>query len=118
MERVNLREKLALFSDHWSPKVVGDPNGQQVKLVKFRGEFVWQHHLLREVAEGPLVATAATSRHSLPESLLHWGSRRPTWAGTVNFATSSTPVGFAIHAPGSFRPSSSGSVSSVRRVSW
>jgi mannose-6-phosphate isomerase-like protein (cupin superfamily) len=43
-EKVNLREKLARFSDHWSPKVVGDLNGQQVKLVKFQGEFVWHHH--------------------------------------------------------------------------
>jgi len=44
MEKVNLRDKLTLFSDHWSPKVVGDLNGQHVKLVKFRGEFVWHHH--------------------------------------------------------------------------
>jgi mannose-6-phosphate isomerase-like protein (cupin superfamily) len=43
-EKVNLREKLARFSDHWSPKVVGELNGQQVKLVKFQGEFVWHHH--------------------------------------------------------------------------
>ena len=42
--KVNLREKLALFGDHWSPKVVGELNGQQVKLVKFQGEFVWHHH--------------------------------------------------------------------------
>jgi mannose-6-phosphate isomerase-like protein (cupin superfamily) len=44
LEKVNLAEKFALFSDHWSPKVVGDLNGQQVKLVKFRGPFVWHHH--------------------------------------------------------------------------
>jgi mannose-6-phosphate isomerase-like protein (cupin superfamily) len=44
MEKVNLVEKLALFADHWNPKVVGDLNGQQVKLVKFQGEFVWHHH--------------------------------------------------------------------------
>ncbi len=44
MDKVNLREKLALFSDHWSPKVVGELNGQHVKLVKFRGEFVWHKH--------------------------------------------------------------------------
>jgi mannose-6-phosphate isomerase-like protein (cupin superfamily) len=44
MDKVNLREKLARFSEHWSPKVVGDLNGQQVKLVKFQGEFVWHHH--------------------------------------------------------------------------
>jgi mannose-6-phosphate isomerase-like protein (cupin superfamily) len=44
VDKVNLREKLALFSDHWSPRVVGELNGQHVKLVKFRGEFVWHHH--------------------------------------------------------------------------
>ena len=44
MEKVNLRAKLTQFSDHWSPKVVGDLNGQQVKLVKFVGEFVWHRH--------------------------------------------------------------------------
>ena len=44
MEKVNLAEKFACFADHWSPKVVGDLNGQQVKLVKFAGEFVWHHH--------------------------------------------------------------------------
>ena len=44
MQKVNLDEKLASFSDHWSPKIVGDLNGQQVKLVKFQGEFVWHHH--------------------------------------------------------------------------
>ena len=43
-EKVNISEKLALFSEHWSPKVVGELNGQHVKLVKFRGEFVWHHH--------------------------------------------------------------------------
>ncbi len=44
MQKVNLTEKLARFSDHWSPKVVGELNGQQVKLVKFQGPFVWHHH--------------------------------------------------------------------------
>src|SRR5262249_19080695 len=44
MEKVNLAGKLALFSEHWSPKVVGELNGQQVKLVKFQGEFVWHKH--------------------------------------------------------------------------
>jgi len=44
MQKVNLDERLASFSDHWSPKIVGELNGQQVKLVKFQGEFVWHHH--------------------------------------------------------------------------
>jgi mannose-6-phosphate isomerase-like protein (cupin superfamily) len=44
LEKVNLAGKLALFNDHWNPKVVGDLNGQQVKLVKFHGAFVWHRH--------------------------------------------------------------------------
>jgi mannose-6-phosphate isomerase-like protein (cupin superfamily) len=44
MEKVNLSEKLAAIHEHWRPKVVGELNGQEVKLVKFRGEFVWHHH--------------------------------------------------------------------------
>jgi len=44
MEKVNLAEKLAQFGDQWKPKIVGELNGQQVKLVKFQGPFVWHHH--------------------------------------------------------------------------
>jgi mannose-6-phosphate isomerase-like protein (cupin superfamily) len=44
-EKINLEEKLARFSDHWSPKIVAALNGQHVKLVKFRGEFVWHQHM-------------------------------------------------------------------------
>jgi mannose-6-phosphate isomerase-like protein (cupin superfamily) len=43
-EKVNIRQKLDLFNEHWSPKVVGEVNGQHVKLVKLLGEFVWHHH--------------------------------------------------------------------------
>src|SRR6187431_3312722 len=42
--KVNIEEKLALFTEYWSPKIVGELNGQQVKLVKFKGEFVWHKH--------------------------------------------------------------------------
>ncbi|MBL0159612.1 MAG: cupin domain-containing protein [Bryobacterales bacterium] len=44
MDKVNLRTKLALFTDHWAPRIVGELNGQHVKLVKFQGEFVWHKH--------------------------------------------------------------------------
>ena len=44
MEKVNLREKFDLFTEHWSPKIAGQLNGQLVKLVKFKGPFVWHHH--------------------------------------------------------------------------
>ena len=44
MEKVNIAEKFAGFSEHWRPKVVGELNGQEVKVVKFQGEFVWHKH--------------------------------------------------------------------------
>ena len=44
MDKVNLQQKLASFADHWSPTVVGELNGQQVKLAKFQGPFHWHHH--------------------------------------------------------------------------
>ena len=44
MEKINLNDKLKLFSDHWSPKIVGELNDSYMKLAKFKGEFVWHHH--------------------------------------------------------------------------
>lgn len=44
MELVNINEKLSQFSDHWSPKIVGELNDSHVKLVKLKGEFIWHHH--------------------------------------------------------------------------
>ncbi len=44
VEKVNLAQKLRLFDEYWSPKIVGDLNDSHVKLVKVKGEFVWHHH--------------------------------------------------------------------------
>ena len=44
MTKVNIEEKLTLFNEQWQPKIVGELNGQYVKLVKFQGPFVWHHH--------------------------------------------------------------------------
>ena len=44
MQTVNIADKFARFSDHWSPKLVGQVNGCAIKLVKISGEFVWHHH--------------------------------------------------------------------------
>lgn len=44
MEKVSLPDKFARFSEHWRPKVVAELNGQEVKLVKVKGEFPWHHH--------------------------------------------------------------------------
>ena len=44
MDKVNFLEKFALIDDYWHPRIVGELNGQHVKLVKVKGEFVWHHH--------------------------------------------------------------------------
>jgi len=44
VEKVNIAEKLSLNDDHYVPRVVGELNGQYVKVVKFLGPFVWHHH--------------------------------------------------------------------------
>ena len=44
MEKVNLADKLSLINDYWNPRIAGELNGQQVKLVKFKGPFEWHHH--------------------------------------------------------------------------
>jgi mannose-6-phosphate isomerase-like protein (cupin superfamily) len=44
VQKVNLAEKLSAIHDYFNPRIAGELNGQQVKLVKFQGEFVWHHH--------------------------------------------------------------------------
>jgi mannose-6-phosphate isomerase-like protein (cupin superfamily) len=44
MAVVDIHQKLALFSEHWSPKVVARLNDYEIKLVKLKGEFVWHTH--------------------------------------------------------------------------
>lgn len=44
MEKVNLAQKFSLFQETWQPKIVGDLNGQYVKLARLKGEFIWHHH--------------------------------------------------------------------------
>lgn len=59
MEKINLIEKFGKFSELWSPKIIGELNGQYVKLAKLKGEFTWHHHEAEEelflVVKGCLV---------------------------------------------------------------
>ncbi|MBW8067978.1 MAG: cupin domain-containing protein [Ferrovum sp.] len=59
MEKVNLIEKFGKFTELWNPKIVGELNGQYVKLAKLKGEFTWHHHEAEEelflVVQGCLV---------------------------------------------------------------
>lgn len=44
MNKVTLADKFSQITDHWNPHIVGELNGQQVKLAKFKGPFTWHHH--------------------------------------------------------------------------
>lgn len=44
MEKINLAEKLELFHEYWSPRIIGEVNDSYVKLAKFKGDFVWHTH--------------------------------------------------------------------------
>jgi mannose-6-phosphate isomerase-like protein (cupin superfamily) len=70
VEKVNLAEKLALFSEPWSPRIVAELNGQHVKLVKLKGEFVWHHHESED--ELFLVLRGALAIH-LRDRVVHLG---------------------------------------------
>src|SRR5258708_38223572 len=74
MEKVNLQEKFSLFSDHFKPRVAGDLNGQQVKLVKFAGPFVWHHH---DMEDELFLVVKGRSRMEFPD--------RHVWIGKGEF---------------------------------
>jgi mannose-6-phosphate isomerase-like protein (cupin superfamily) len=81
VKRINLAAKLSLFSEHWSPKIVAELNGQHVKLVKFSGEFVWHHHEHEDelfyVVRGKFrMEVRTTVRSQRPKSKLPLGRRK------------------------------------------
>ena len=44
MEIINLKDKFNLFNEHWTPKIVAELNGQEIKLAKLKGDFIWHAH--------------------------------------------------------------------------
>jgi mannose-6-phosphate isomerase-like protein (cupin superfamily) len=44
MDKIDVRAKLDAFDDYWNPRIIAELNGQQVKLAKIKGEFIWHHH--------------------------------------------------------------------------
>ena len=117
MEVINLVEKFSRLSKHWDPKIIGALNGQHVKLVKFKGLFVWHHHENEDelflvvrgsftmhfrgrsvlVSEGELIIVPRTVEHC-PEAVeeVHVLLFEP--ASTVS--TGSAPGDRTIEAPG------------------
>lgn len=59
MNTIDLKQKLSLFDAKWTPKIIGALNGQEVKLAKLEGEFVWHDHAEEDemflVLEGVLI---------------------------------------------------------------
>ena len=47
MNVINIEEKFSLFNDHWNPRIIGELNGQHVKLAKLKGEFVWHKQMMK-----------------------------------------------------------------------
>lgn len=68
--KVNLAQKFALFHELWSPKIVGELNGQQVKIAKIQGEFVWHHH---EDADELFLVIKGELTIKLPDEDVHLG---------------------------------------------
>lgn len=72
MDKINIPEKLALFTDYWNPRIVAELNGQHVKLVKFKGEFVWHQHELEDemflVVKGSFVMEFRDKKVTLHEN--------------------------------------------------
>ena len=71
MKKINLQEKLSLFAEHWTPKIIGELNGQYVKLAKIQGDFVWHNHDQEDelfmVLKGSLVMELPDERVLLSE---------------------------------------------------
>jgi mannose-6-phosphate isomerase-like protein (cupin superfamily) len=44
VDRINLKQKLTLFNEHWTPKIIGEANEQYVKLAKVQGDIIWHAH--------------------------------------------------------------------------
>ena len=82
-QAINLRDKLARFTEHWSPRVIAEMNDYQFKLVKLQGEFVWHAHADTDevfiVLEGALtlqfrdksVPLAAGEMYVVPKGVEH-----------------------------------------------
>jgi mannose-6-phosphate isomerase-like protein (cupin superfamily) len=68
MNKVNITQKFALFDEHWRPKVVAELNAQEVKLVKFKGEFVWHHH---DNADELFLVWRGSFRVEFPDHVVH-----------------------------------------------
>ena len=69
-QKVRLADMFAAIHEHWRPKVIGELNGQEVKAVKFQGEFVWHHH---EHEDELFLGVRGTFRVEFRDRVVHVG---------------------------------------------
>ena len=76
MDKTNLLQKLSLINDYWNPRIVGELNGQYLKLVKFKGPFTWHHH---ETEDEMFLVIKGRFRMELREGTQSAPVRRDVW---------------------------------------
>jgi mannose-6-phosphate isomerase-like protein (cupin superfamily) len=103
--KINLAGKLSLFTEHWSPKIVGELNGQYVKLVKFLGEFDWHHHDVEDelflVVKGSFVMDYLDEAGAMQHIELHEGEFLIVPRGTEHRPVAATEVQVLLFEPAS-----------------
>jgi hypothetical protein len=88
MERINIAEKFARFSEQWQPKIVAEMNGQKVKLVKVQGTFPWHHRdEVEEMFSSGQAAFASSSGTGLSSSGRASLSSRPAVSSIARLPT-------------------------------
>lgn len=82
MDKTNLLQKLSLFNDYWNPRIVGELNGQYLKLVKFKGPFTWHHH---ETEDEMFMVIKGRFRMEFREGEIAAPVRRDVWLEAGEF---------------------------------
>ena len=82
MDKINLPQKLSLINDYWNPRLVGELNGQYLKLVKFKGPFTWHHH---EAEDEMFLVVKGRFRMELREGDAAPQVRRDVWVEEGEF---------------------------------
>jgi len=117
VQTVNLAQKLALITDCWSPKAVGEVNGFHVKLVKLKGEFVWHAH---EAEDELFLVLAGTLRMQLRERelIVREGEFLVVPHGTEHRPVADGEVHVLLFEPGSTVNTGTAGGERTRAVEW
>ncbi len=103
MTKINIAEKLSQFTEHWSPRIVAELNGQHLKLVKFQGEFVWHHHAKEDelflVVEGEFTMEYKDAQGEIQSIVLRKGEFLNVPKGTEHRPVAAQEVSVLLFEP-------------------